>query len=137
VASAAAPAPLVKAAEGVRQNAKWLIAAFAAVGAALATGIQISNLGAVHGLGRILLAFGAAVLGLLGIAIAIWHAGRVLELQEATTSELATSLRLAERIEQEPTFLGGFGHSSVADTNARSLRSVWPSSPVGGSPRMR
>lgn len=113
VASAAASAQPTSAANQVRQNAKWLIAAFAAVGAALAAGIQISNLGGVHGTVRLLGAFIGAALGLLGILVAIWNVGKVLDLQEATTSELAKSTALSGRLEQEPTFLGGFGHESV------------------------
>lgn len=115
MASTVRPAPFVEAAKGVRQNAKWLIAAFAAVGAALAAGIQISNLGGIHSCGRLVLAGVAAVLGFSGIALAIWQTSKVLELQEAPTSELINNEKLNKRIQKEPTSLGGFGHDSVAD----------------------
>jgi hypothetical protein len=115
MASTVRQAPFVEAAQGVRQNAKWLIAAFAAVGAALAAGIQISNLGGIHSCGRLTLAGVAAVLGFLGIALAIWQTSKVLELQEAPTSELVDNEKLNERIRKERTSLGGFGHDSASD----------------------
>jgi hypothetical protein len=102
------------AANQVRQNVKWLIAAFAAVGAALAAGIQISNLGGVQSGGRLTAAFVGAALGLVGIIVAIWQAGKVLDLQQATTADLTTSTLLRKRLEEEPAFLGGYGHESPA-----------------------
>jgi hypothetical protein len=96
----------------VRQVAKWLIAAFAAVGAALAAGVQISNLGATSGL-RLLAAFGGAVLGLAGIVLAVVAVGKVLDPKEATTTDLRDSTALRDRLIAEPSFFGGFPVGSV------------------------
>lgn len=102
-------------ADRVRQAAQWQIAAFAAVGAALVAGVPLSNLGAVHDTGRVILAFGAAGLALAGIVLGITSIGRVLDPAEATTRKLVDSQELARRVEEEHGFLGGFGHETVAD----------------------
>jgi hypothetical protein len=94
-------------AERVRQAARWLIAAFAGVGAALAAGIQISNLGSIEDTDRLLLAGAGAALGFAGVAVAIWHIAKVLAPQEALLRDLESSPALAARFHDEPTFLGG------------------------------
>lgn len=98
--------------EQYRKAAIWLIAAFGAVGAALATGIQVSRLGAVHD-GQLAVAFCAAGVALIGIVLAIWHVGKVLEVHDVTTAEIKQSQELKDRMQAEPTVLGAFGHTSV------------------------
>jgi hypothetical protein len=63
--------------ERVRATAKWLIAAFAAVGAALTASIPLSNLGNAHG-GRFVLAAVGAGLALVGIILAVLAVSTVL-----------------------------------------------------------
>jgi hypothetical protein len=96
----------------LRQASIWLIAAFGAVGAALATGISVSNLGAVHG-GRFWLAVAGGLAALVGVMLAIWHVGKVLEVHESTIADLRQSTALGERLTREPTFLGPYGHTTV------------------------
>lgn len=96
----------------LRQASIWLIAAFGAVGAALATGISVSNLGAVHGW-RFWLAVAGGLAAFVGVVLAIWHVGKVLEVHESTTADLRQSTALQGRLAQEPTFLGPYGHTTV------------------------
>jgi hypothetical protein len=106
--------PLLASIAQYRRAATWLIAAFAAVGAALATGIQISNIGAVHD-GRLIAAIASGLLALAGVVLAIWHVGRVLDVPDATLEDVRTNTALQRRIGDEPTFLGGMGHQSVGE----------------------
>jgi len=78
----AAQSPLEPAAERVRETAKWLIAAFGAIGAALAVGAQFSNIGKLEGSSRtdalvgIGLAFGGiglAILAISGLLLPKWR----------------------------------------------------------------
>lgn len=100
-------------ADSVRQVAKWLIAAFAAVGAVLAAGVQISNLGDATGV-RLLGAVVASAIGLAGIVLAIVQISRVLEPQEATLRDLEQSDVLAKRLREDSSFFDGFDHADAA-----------------------
>jgi hypothetical protein len=64
--------------EGIRETAKWAIAAFAAIGAALAAGTQFSSIGSVQDPVRVGTAGAAAVLGLVAVLYAIWRTVDVL-----------------------------------------------------------
>jgi hypothetical protein len=71
--------PRFVAIDKVRDNARWLILAFAAIGAALAGTAPLSNIGKLAiGDWRLWVAAGAAALGLGGIALAIWATANVL-----------------------------------------------------------
>jgi hypothetical protein len=56
----------LKALEEIRSTAKWIAAAFAAVGGALITGISLSDLGGTTGSEEIVAVCGAAV-GIVGV----------------------------------------------------------------------
>jgi hypothetical protein len=98
----------------IRETAKWTIVAFAGVGAVLVAGLQVSEIGSVRGLRLFGACFGAAT-AVVGIGVAIWKASSVLAPQTATFADLRENPALAQRIEQEPTFLGGFSYESVKE----------------------
>ena len=56
--------PLGNASDRIRESTKWLVAAFAAVGAILAAGLQLASVGRLsyHQPGRLFLAIGGALL---------------------------------------------------------------------------
>jgi hypothetical protein len=83
--------PFERAANRARDAAKWLIAAYAAVGAALAAGIQVSNIGRIGGDDpRLWLALAGLVVAILAIAVAIGRVSRVLVSRPLTLPDLAT-----------------------------------------------
>jgi hypothetical protein len=96
----------------VRQAAKWLIAAFAAVGAALVATLQISGFGGVTGI-RLVGAVAAAVMALLAVIVTIFKVSEVLDPKEATTTDLRQNQDLSRRLAADPSFIGGFGHPTV------------------------
>jgi hypothetical protein len=61
----------------IRETAKWLITALAAVGAALIAGSQFSNIGKVDSLFSFIAIVGVVV-GLVGVGIALWYTIKVL-----------------------------------------------------------
>jgi hypothetical protein len=89
-----------------------MIVAFAGVGASLAAGLQVSSLGSVEGL-RLAAAVFGALLGLLGVILAIWHVSKVLAPVTVTFADMKENAQLVERIKEEPTFAGGFEHATV------------------------
>jgi hypothetical protein len=67
--------------EALRTTAKWILTSFAAVGALLVAGLQLSSVGKLTGdvpHDRIFAALGGVALATLGIAIAIWFTSTVL-----------------------------------------------------------
>jgi hypothetical protein len=68
---------LAAAAQRIRDTAKWLVAAFAAVGALLIAGMQLKDLGALEGPDAWLAAIGAA-LGIAGVIVVVFCAAAVL-----------------------------------------------------------
>jgi hypothetical protein len=82
----------------IRDTAKWAVAAFAAIGAALAAGTQFSSLGSVQEPWRVLTAAGAAVMGLLAVMVAIW---KTFDLLMPGTITMADLVKTAAK---KPTF---------------------------------
>jgi hypothetical protein len=87
-APAAPPDPLAAGADRIRKTAQWMIGAFAAVGAALIAGTQLSSIGALDGW-RLALAFLAVPLALAGVALAVWAAAAVAQMSRVSLVELA------------------------------------------------
>jgi hypothetical protein len=97
----------------IREVIKWLIAAFAAVGVALAAGSQLSEIGDLGGL-RLLAALGGIVLTLAGISVAIIWATKVLTPKPVGLKQLAASeddSEVGEKIREDPSLLLGHGKS--------------------------
>lgn len=75
----ASNAALSGSADRLRETTKWIVAAFAAIGTLLVAGTQLSAIGDVDwNLWRGVAALGGAVVAVLGISLAVWHASRVL-----------------------------------------------------------
>jgi hypothetical protein len=73
----------------VRDAAKWLLTAFAAVGAALLGGIQFSGLGALKD-GALISGIGGFLIGLFGVGLAIWWTSSVLVTRIVSVTPLQT-----------------------------------------------
>ncbi len=82
-----APDQYTNAISQFRGASKWLLSAFAAVGAVLISGVQITGLGSLSG-HRLTMAVVGLAIGLLGVAIAIAAAVRVLTPQAVVPEEL-------------------------------------------------
>lgn len=106
--STGGPAPSSPA-DRVRQTAKWVIAAFAAVGGALAAGVPLSSIGSVSWW-RVLIAGVAVLAAFGGIALAVINVGHVLDPNEATLEKVKTSEALKQRLGEDASFYGGFQH---------------------------
>jgi hypothetical protein len=102
------------AANRIRDSAKWLLGAFAAVGAVLAAGLQLADLGRLaadrsdHRLQWAVVGVGAAV---LGIGIAIGAATSVITRSFVTLQWLAAKDRRHRRIDKDKVLLAN--HDSV------------------------
>jgi hypothetical protein len=80
----------ISAAERTRTAAQWLIGAFAAVGAAMLAGLQLTGLGELEG-SDLAFAVVAVVAGIVGVALAIFACARVLTPAQATVADLSDS----------------------------------------------
>src|SRR3954469_967241 len=69
--------PVTSAITTIREAAKWLVAAFGAVGGALIASLQFKDLGSLSGHERVLAIVGIGI-GVLGVAVAIVGASIVL-----------------------------------------------------------
>ena len=111
-----AASPLGKAADRVRESAKWLIASFAAVGALLIAGLQIADIGALSG-GRLAGAIVGIILGVLGVVVAIAAASSVVTKSFVTLKGLAeqtnTTKEPLKSIEGDKVMLGGLDSVSA------------------------
>ena len=107
-AASAQPSGLVadytSGANRLRETAKWLIAAFAAVGTILVAGSQLSDLGSIQD-GRLLVAFGAAAVALAGVVLAIGATATVLTPVETVLSAIAEDERYRAFVERHPDVL--------------------------------
>jgi Pentapeptide repeats (8 copies) len=88
--------PLQPASERVRASAKWLIAAFGAIGAALAIGAQFSSIGKLEGHARTLALLGVA-LAFIGIGVALLGVALLLVPRSRTLKGLAQSEALEKQ----------------------------------------
>jgi len=104
----------------IREVVKWLIAAFAAVGALLAAGSQLSEIGQLTDW-RLVAAGGGIFLVLVGVALAILKAVRVLTPEPISLKELAEGKDHAgvrDKIATDPSLLLGQG-TSVTELRTR------------------
>lgn len=111
----------------VREAAKWLITAFAAVGAALLAGIQFSEIGNLAG-DALKLGIGGLALGLLGVGLAIGYTTAVLV---TPTISLAALPKTAEKyIDAHPDIVG-MEFKTLANFNAQRQAAwdVWHQAP--------
>ena len=108
--------PLAAAAERIRDSAKWLLGSFAAVGAILVAGLQLTGVGELED-GRLRWALGGLAVAVVGVVIAIGAAGAVV------TKTFVTLKWLAQRPDGDPALdriagdkvvLGGYGSGGRA-----------------------
>ena len=100
----------------IREVVKWLIAAFAAVGVALAAGSQLSDIGHLSDW-RLFAAGGGIFLVLVGVALAILKAVRALTPEPISLKELVESSEhkaVRDKVASDRTLLLGHG-GSVAE----------------------
>jgi hypothetical protein len=120
------PSPL-DAIPDMRSTAKWTVAALGAVGAALLGAVPVSALGRIHGGAAIAEASGGLVLGLGGVAWAVWHTAEALTPPVTTLSALRTDelAPLRTFIDRSPeAFYGPFGTSVAELAAARRLHEL-------------
>ncbi|MER6343600.1 hypothetical protein ACWC10_18250 [Streptomyces sp. NPDC001595] len=112
----ALPSPLDAVPE-LRAAARWMIAAFGMVGAALIGGGPLVAVGKVHGLRDAAIAGGALLVALSGVCLAVWQVSRVLIPPVTTTATLAEpELReLRELIDAAPVDFFGSAATGVDD----------------------
>jgi hypothetical protein len=100
------------ASDRIRETTKWIIASFAAVGAALVAGTQVSGIGELHPWGpRMWLAALGGALALLGIAVAIWKGSTVLVAGAVALNELehrTAPQSVATLLRDNPVLYGGY-----------------------------
>jgi hypothetical protein len=104
----------------VRDAAKWLVTAFAAVGAALLGGIQFSELGALKD-GSLTLGIGGFLLGLAGVGLAIWWTSTVLVTRIVSVTALRTDQEAVRFLDSHPDIVGQEYRSFDAFMNAREV----------------
>jgi hypothetical protein len=110
-----AVSPLSKAADRIRESAKWLIASFAAVGAILIAGLQIADIGGLTG-SRLAWAIVGIILGVAGVVFAIAAASSVVTKSFVTLKALADQSKDQEprkSLDGDRVLLGGY--ESVSD----------------------
>jgi hypothetical protein len=107
------PSPL-DAVPDMRSTAKWTIAALGAVGAVMIGAIPLSTLGKLDGAADLAIASIGLVLGVGGVAWAIWHTSEALTPPVTTLSSLDSRelAPLRAYLERSPeSFFGPFGAS--------------------------
>jgi hypothetical protein len=97
-----------QAAATIRETAKWLSVAFAAIGAALIAGVQLSNLGGIDSPLDQFVAVTGLLFGLCGVSWAIWLVTNILTPGHLTLASLADEPDLAairQFLHTDPGFL--------------------------------
>jgi hypothetical protein len=95
----------------VRDTAKWLIGAYASIGAVLVAGLQLTKLGEIEDHTRLIVAVLAAFGGLLAVAIAIWQVANVLAPVTVKSSDLAANTEVDKMVVETPLLLQGQAQS--------------------------
>jgi len=91
----------------LRDTAKWLIGAYAAVGTAILAGLQLTSLGKIEDHDRLALAMGAALVALIAVAVAIAKVVRVLAPVTVEPSDLRPGSTVDKMVVATPSLLKG------------------------------
>ena len=113
--------------ERVREAAKWLIGAFAAIGALLVAGVQLSDAGALtwdDDKGRLLAVIVGLVLGLGGVMAAILVNVRMLLPSAVTLKRLETEEGLKDYFDENPELIPGRSETVTALATEYRTRSA-------------
>ena len=78
----------VESSQVIRESAKWLLAAFAGIGATMVAGVQLSDIGTLRSPSRLVLAAAGVVAVLTAVTIVILKAAKVITLKFLTTREV-------------------------------------------------
>jgi hypothetical protein len=97
----------------VRDAAKWLIGAYASIGAVLVAGLQLTKLGQIEDHTRLLVAVVAAFGGLVAVAVAIWKVANVLAPVTVKASDLAEGTEVDKMTVETPLLLQAQADSLV------------------------
>lgn len=117
----------------MRATARWIIAAFAAVGSVMLGGLPLAAIGKVRGGADLALATGGLALAVVGVAWAIWHTAEALTPRLTTlrvltdpTPREARALRelTAETLATPRSFYGPFGTTPSALDEACRLHTT-------------
>jgi hypothetical protein len=112
----AAPDQYLTAVDRTRTTAQWLIGAFAAVGAAMLAGLQLTGLGKLAD-GDLVLAIAGVVIAVAGVLLAILYCAQVLTPVQTRIDGLDTDRDIRTRLEGAP-LLKGYA-SSASDLKAK------------------
>jgi hypothetical protein len=132
-----------EAAERVRDTAKWILASFGAIGAALIVGIQFSDIGTLSG-PRVLVALGALVLAFAGIVVAVRAVSALLLPTSLTMTKLLdpASAAIVSRIEQSKELIHPYAKVADIETaftkafeNVSRAKRAWREAPSDRSRR--
>lgn len=110
--------------DSIRAVAKWLIGAFAAVGAVFLAGVQISNLRSTDSTDEVLLAGLGIALGMTGVIFAVMSTARVMlpaQVSLAGGDESESSERIEKWAQGQQHVFGGYG-TTVAEVYARYVQ---------------
>ena len=100
--------------ERLRETAKWLIGAYAAVGTAIIAGLQLTSLGKVEEEARFWVGATTAAVALVAVVVGIYFVAEVLAPVEVETDDLDESSAAERETQRDPTLLKGQA-TSLAD----------------------
>jgi hypothetical protein len=117
----------------LRDTLKWMLASFGAIGAALALGGLVSNLGKQSGL-RLAIGILGGSLAFAGVFLALWLAVKILTGSHVTLGELASESRKKKNPDAKVSFLVDFfetgnpqvlgGYATIAELDDNYLEAV-------------
>lgn len=119
-------AGLSQSADRIRETTKWIIAGFAAIGALLVAGTQLSAIGNVDWTSwRGVAALGGGIVAVVGISLAVWQASRVLTAGPIALADV-TELRASKEVNQLVTDNVSLraGYPTVSDLQTEYNRAV-------------
>ncbi|WP_433796539.1 hypothetical protein [Actinoplanes sp. CA-252034] len=109
----------------MRATAKWTVAAFGAVGAALLGAVPPAAFGKIDTVGGVLLAGSGLLLALAGVGWAIWHTADALTPPVTVLSTIEELPELKAQVDASPrSFFGEFGGSVTELGAARRLHAA-------------
>jgi hypothetical protein len=111
---------LDSAAERIREMAKWLLAAFGAVGVVVVAGVALSDLGDIADPSARWSAVGAAILALVGVVTAVLAAGSIVTRSFVTLTDVAADTK--SPVTDEVLLTGLDNAEALKDEYVKALR---------------
>ncbi len=122
----ASASPTAVAIQGIRETAKWAVAALAALGVVIAAGSQLSSIGSISDAPRLFLAALATIIGLFAVGAGIWLTTDLLLPASLSLPELAQvkpGSSLGRFIADNPLLLAGEA-DDVADLSQKFQEAI-------------